>query len=357
MPLPHTAGADYTYTGSWPKRSPRYATTPLPAPSSAASSSRAATASSGPSAPSSSSSTQSSPYSSPRTGPRRIRFAPLPDPRRAVLITDSGEELPLPVDDDEDEDEPKTPSDLPNQAVGEWAAICALKTDSPVEEAQTPLASAKQPTSPYPGSSALPSDDTPLPPPSPAPTSFLGKAKRALMKPLTSSPAKETRGRSQSTGALVDARLGSSLDDLRGFGLWRVESRDSMSTAGGGSRASSRERTPSVRSETFGAPLSRSQSSSSAKRPSRRPPPRSSLLPFRRSNSDPKVAAAPANNGGRGIRMLNGRVYGAKKHAPIEQKNPFATARTGDEFVEWGYGGAGSVKTAKQWVSFYLSIP
>jgi hypothetical protein len=43
-------------------------------------------------------------------------------------------------------------------------------------------------------------------------------------------------------------------------------------------------------------------------------------------------------------------VYGSgkRKNGPIEQKNPFATASAGDEFVEWGYGGAGSVKNAKE---------
>jgi hypothetical protein len=41
--------------------------------------------------------------------------------------------------------------------------------------------------------------------------------------------------------------------------------------------------------------------------------------------------------------MLNGRVYGAKKNT-----NPFANARDEEpEFVEWGYGGMGSVKGAK----------
>ncbi|KZT24089.1 hypothetical protein NEOLEDRAFT_498203 [Neolentinus lepideus HHB14362 ss-1] len=31
---------------------------------------------------------------------RKIRFAPLPDPRRAVFVTDGGDELPIPVDND-----------------------------------------------------------------------------------------------------------------------------------------------------------------------------------------------------------------------------------------------------------------
>jgi hypothetical protein len=45
--------------------------------------------------------------------------------------------------------------------------------------------------------------------------------------------------------------------------------------------------------------------------------------------------------------MLNGRVYGGPKHKP-PSGNPFANARDEDvEFVEWGYGGMGSVRGAK----------
>ena len=44
--------------------------------------------------------------------------------------------------------------------------------------------------------------------------------------------------------------------------------------------------------------------------------------------------------------MLNGRVYGSK-HTAALAANPFATARDEEpQFVEWGYGGMGSVKGA-----------
>jgi hypothetical protein len=44
--------------------------------------------------------------------------------------------------------------------------------------------------------------------------------------------------------------------------------------------------------------------------------------------------------------MLNGRVYGGPKRDP--NANPFANARDEDpEFVEWGYGGMGSVRGGK----------
>jgi len=45
--------------------------------------------------------------------------------------------------------------------------------------------------------------------------------------------------------------------------------------------------------------------------------------------------------------MLNGRVYGSK-HTAALAANPFATARDEEpQFVEWGYGGMGSVKGAR----------
>ncbi|KZT11573.1 uncharacterized protein LAESUDRAFT_755209 [Laetiporus sulphureus 93-53] len=47
---------------------------------------------------------------------------------------------------------------------------------------------------------------------------------------------------------------------------------------------------------------------------------------------------------GSGTRMLNGRVYGAKR---MNGKNAFANVRTEEpEFVEWGYGGMGSVRAS-----------
>ncbi|KAI1784303.1 hypothetical protein LXA43DRAFT_1066874 [Ganoderma leucocontextum] len=55
------------------------------------------------------------------------------------------------------------------------------------------------------------------------------------------------------------------------------------------------------------------------------------------------ATAVPQRAGGRKqTRLLNGRVYGAKRNP---NANPFANVRTDEpEFVEWGYGGMGSVK-------------
>lgn len=94
------------------------------------------------------------------------------------------------------------------------------------------------------------------------------------------------------------------------------------------------------------SPLSRTDSTGSIKfdsrgRPIRTPPAKSSTTP--QANGKRRL---------RGTRMLNGRVYGGR--GLNAQGNLFETAKdTEPEFVEWGYGGMGSVKAGqhgdKQW--------
>ncbi|KAI5119578.1 hypothetical protein M0805_006463 [Coniferiporia weirii] len=69
------------------------------------------------------------------------------------------------------------------------------------------------------------------------------------------------------------------------------------------------------------------------------------------AKKNPAYARAHASAGSappsvrRGTRLLNGRVYGARGALAA---NPFATARdTEPEFVEWGHGGMGSVRGAR----------
>jgi hypothetical protein len=90
---------------------------------------------------------------------------------------------------------------------------------------------------------------------------------------------------------MLDSRFGLSLNDLRAFNLWHVDSPGSTSTTGS-LRTSSCERTPSVRSNTFGVPLPHLQSSNSAKRLSYRPPSRSSLLPSTLVALEAKIGGA-----------------------------------------------------------------
>ncbi|KAG6864557.1 hypothetical protein C0991_008670 [Blastosporella zonata] len=104
-------------------------------------------------------------------------------------------------------------------------------------------------------------------------------------------------------------------------------------------------------SSNTGVPLSRSQSAQSSYAPSISSKLKLSSL---KRSSKPRPAPIeatttpkPPSAARKGTRMLNGRVYGAKKRDP--NANPFASARDEDpEFVEWGYGGMGSVRGGRQ---------
>ncbi|THH05318.1 hypothetical protein EW145_g4886 [Phellinidium pouzarii] len=69
----------------------------------------------------------------------------------------------------------------------------------------------------------------------------------------------------------------------------------------------------------------------------------SANAPLQASSSAGSSSAPPTVR--RGTRLLNGRVYGARN---TPTANPFATVRDAEpEFVEWGHGGMGSVKGAR----------
>ncbi|KAL4065241.1 hypothetical protein J3A83DRAFT_435110 [Scleroderma citrinum] len=67
--------------------------------------------------------------------------------------------------------------------------------------------------------------------------------------------------------------------------------------------------------------------------------------PLSRSPTALNSTASPnkANGRRKHVKLLNGRVYGAKR-SKAATTNFFATARDEPEFVEWGYGGMGSVR-------------
>ncbi|KAG2154393.1 uncharacterized protein EDB93DRAFT_1248198 [Suillus bovinus] len=67
--------------------------------------------------------------------------------------------------------------------------------------------------------------------------------------------------------------------------------------------------------------------------------PQNSFLSPSRSTSPTTRPRIPAN----GVHMLNGRVYGSKRQ-PLT--NLFANVRDEPEFVEWGYGGMGSISSS-----------
>jgi hypothetical protein len=102
-----------------------------------------------------------------------------------------------------------------------------------------------------------------------------------------------------------------------------------------------RSQSPPPSSSSKRRPMSAIFSSSPSDLKSSPPPP---LTPPAHSN--PKPNPPPRH---KGARLLNGRIYGVKRsNSSALPSNPFATARDEEpEFVEWGYGGMGSVKGAK----------
>lgn len=109
-------------------------------------------------------------------------------------------------------------------------------------------------------------------------------------------------------------------------------------------------------SQSLGNPLgrrgSRGQSESLPNSPAVRGLPLKPVTSEHGTISTPAVRAKPQTGSGsqppaarRGIRLLNGRVYGSRRNAAFQQKNPFANVHDEPEFVMWGYGGTGSNKS------------
>ncbi|KAF7294615.1 hypothetical protein MIND_00998100 [Mycena indigotica] len=196
---------------------------------------------------------------------RKIRFAPLPDPRRDE-----------PVDiAEESEDMPPPPSPLPNRPAS--PAFCPARPSSP----------------------------------SPSASPSWGKPK-SLLRALRKGNA---------VGLTSSRSLDSAPDASWGASLQRWSSGSSL-----------------------GSPLARTQSQTSNASSTKR-----TRSLFSIGNGNDKGKATPRNPFAnslatkRGTRMLNGRVYGSRNADGTH--NPFGNARDEEpEFVEWGYGGMGSVR-------------
>ncbi|KAI9456710.1 hypothetical protein BJY52DRAFT_1187786 [Lactarius psammicola] len=235
------------------------------------------------------------------TSRRSIRFAPLPVPRRAVLITEHGEELPLPAvfDDDDPSISRPTLCDFPAQPSpslllgGPVAAPKQLSTIVTSDPSSPRLQNLRSP----------PSSFKNRPPSSPTPST-------ATVTPVTLSkrflPSFWHRS-----------------DDSR-----RPGSRDS---------SSSRDSSP----PTFGIPLGHWVSADASSRRGSTSSTNGAPLSRARSNS----SALPKPK-----RLLNGRVYGARKHPHHLSANAFDNVPDKEpEFVEWGHGGMGSVQAGGMW--------
>lgn len=343
--------------------------------------------------PSLSSSTSSASSLSTSPAPRHIRFAPLPDPRRAVLVTDDGAELPIPFGAENafsasllltspaDACDPPldayASSTISTSSSASASAASTPRTATPSE--YSPVSSVG--SSPVTATAALPAPakSADLPPPesslsAAAPTWPKPRSLNLLRHPFKKSPASSSGSSSHSltptpsidtagNGHAVSARKSLSLSTeeiltLGTINLFRTSSREShdssatATTTGWGLARWTSGPNPNAKDSALlgGSPLARTQSTQSYKSRSKglfgalgggstasladarpRPPPPSTRTP----------PATPSRL--KGTRMLNGRVYGARRNA-----NPFANVRDEEpEFVEWGYGGMGSVKGAR----------
>ncbi|KAH9857583.1 hypothetical protein C2E23DRAFT_281542 [Lenzites betulinus] len=349
---------------------------------------------------------------------RRIRFAPLPEPRRDL---DAAEDLLPPVFLDDDAEAPH-PHDPQSLSLHSALAAASLSLAAPGDSELCRRTRSLPPSvsnSPSLAKKALPSDSLLLDPAHSAPASSSpSSAAAADPNPGPPSSNDHTTAPSElghdwdvlppSSPALASLSLPTP-DSPRKAGKWskmlkpllgrshnhqaggakgslaRTSSAEEVAALAGGergrgaflglagSRNSSRSRDASVsrerdcgrggRDSDFGLPLHRWTSEGQPVLPVSKkkkhslfgvggggggvPLGRTQSLTSLSSKDEKKGAAArPAvvvTNGGRKQqRMLNGRVYGAKRNA-----NPFANVRSEEpEFVEWGYGGMGSVKAS-----------
>ena len=243
---------------------------------------------------------------------RRIRFAPLPDPRRAVCVTEGGEELPLPAVFDDDDPNGISQPKLPNCHTSPSSSL--LLGDSVV----TPKNLSTVNVSGSSSSRAHPTRSCVSSPPSPA------RAHITMSTISSNAPVTEAAYRTSASSARFTKRL------LKSF---RPKTGDPHRT---GSRDSSSSRDDS--SPSVGIPLGHWASADDASR-------------RKSANEEPlyRAQSATSNATPKPKRMLNGRVYGARKphHRSgnvfdnIPDKEP--------EFVEWGYGGMGSVRSGGMW--------
>ncbi|EIN08015.1 hypothetical protein PUNSTDRAFT_126818 [Punctularia strigosozonata HHB-11173 SS5] len=269
-----------------------------------------------------------------RSSSRKIRFAPLPDPRRDEDENgDVGGELPAASTSTQTSE---APSNSARQADGEWEVLRGSDGESPPanEPSVSPCVSASASTSYI--------DYAPQAPPSP----FVKKT-RKLFRPFL-----------QKHG-ITTSNLNVSTEDVLTLGatyLYRAAKSSAQEDSG--------YESSSVSEKDFGEPLSRSSSIASTASLRMQHPQRTMFgIPFRRTQSYTPETSGLSRTASRGStktvgssrtvkpapkhgqRMLNGRVYGQKRNR--QNQNLFATAKDEEpEFVEWGYGGMGSVKAA-----------
>ncbi|KAK0458478.1 uncharacterized protein EV420DRAFT_1542492 [Desarmillaria tabescens] len=225
----------------------------------------------------------------------KIRFAPLPDPRQQT--------------DDDDESETELSQPFPSSS----------DTASDISTSISPP--------------SIPALSSPQPQSSPRASFWAFPRKKKCLGGSQSSSASSSMHSLTPTQSLT-APMSLPAPRLLSLSLFRGGEKENGHAL---SRWSSPGSTTSA-----DAGLWRSQSTQSCipkqQRKGRAPPPR---------KTDGLLATIHTPNPAKGTRMLNGRVYGQKKAQ--RERNLFANAPDAEpEFVEWGYGGMGSVKSSKE---------
>ena len=238
-------------------------------------------------------------------GGRRIRFAPLPDLRR-------DEEFPLPPVFDDDDPNGISQPKLHNCHTSPSSSL--LLGDGIVTQKKLPTVNASGSSPPR----ACPIRSTVSSPPSPT------RAHIAVSPTSSNTTVTEAAFRTSASSARFAKRL---------FKPFRQKCDDPHPTGSRDSSSSRDDTSPSV-----GIPLGHWASADDASRPSS-------------SNEEPlyRARSATSNAQPKTKRMLNGRVYGARK-SHHRSRNVFDNiADKEPEFVEWGYGGMGSVRSGGMW--------
>ena len=232
-------------------------------------------------------------------GRRSIRFAPLPVPRRAVCVTEHGEEIPLPAVFDDDD-----PSIISHSSLRDFPA-----QPCPSLLLGDTVAAPKQ-------LSAIITSDTSSP-------------RQQSLRPPSNSKSRRTSSPTPSTSTVTPATLSKRF--LPSF--WHKS--DDSRPSGSRDSSSSRDGSP----PSFGIPLGHWVSADAANR--RGSTSSTNGAPLARAQSASSAPQKPK-------RLLNGRVYGARK--PYTSANAFANVPDKEpEFVEWGHGGMGSVRAGGMW--------
>lgn len=235
------------------------------------------------------------------SGSRKIRFAPLPEPRRDVMVDEDGAEIPCAST------YPADATSFPVQSPGAGPSVTLDRTDSLVTDS---------------GASTVSTDgDTQ------SQVSRKRSKRNSLLKLFGLGSSSSLPPKRTSTTSLPTADANGTIGGIPvpGLGLFRPTSRESWSGEPSG-----------YTSDNSIARLKSSPLRPTSSRPG-------SSGPNYGSFSAPLMQSA--SDGSRPQRMLNGRVYGARRAK--ERLQPLPSMEP--EFSEWGYGGMGSVSNSGEY--------